>query len=381
MRVLHTSDWHLGRSLHGHSLLDDQQYVLEQLLALIRRENVELLLLAGDVYDRSVPPDGAVELFNDFLAELVGAAGVQAVVIPGNHDSALRLGFGASLLAGSGLHLLTDLARCDRSVDLAVDGQRVQLFGLPYASPERVRSVFPEAAVRTADDAMAFLLDRVRARCEPGARQILLAHCFVAGGLVSDSERPLSVGGSDQVAAAHFDGFDYVALGHLHRPHQQTRETLRYSGSLLKYSASEAGHDKGVVLFDLTGDGVRNLQTLALAPRRDLRVLTGSLAQILQAGASDPAADDYVQILLTDTQALHDVHGQLARVYPNRLQVLRPGVTAAQPDRAAALARVQRGELALFEDFYRFSAGRVPNAAEQAVLATALAGLDEPETP
>lgn len=382
MRVLHTSDWHLGRSLHGHNLLEDQRFALDQLLNLVQERRVDVLLLAGDVYDRALPPDGAVALFNGFLERLIVELGVVAVAIPGNHDSALRLGFGATLLKPQGLHLLTDLSAAAEPVRLSVRGQRLHIYGLPYASPELVRTTFDAAEVRSAEEAMAFLIERIRGTLESGVTNVLLSHCFVAGGYSSDSERPLSVGGADQVSARHFDDFDYVALGHLHRPHTQGREQMRYSGSLLKYSVSEEDHDKGVVLFEVREGAIRNVETVSLQARRDVRTVQGTLEEVLHKGSQDARADDYVQVVLDDTQALHDVHGRLAKVYPNRLQVLRPAVRSRTADSAQNLAAIQLGELAMFEDFFEYSAGRALLPQEQALLQRALTELrDNPADP
>ncbi|MGK5643127.1 metallophosphoesterase family protein, partial [Streptomyces sp. URMC 126] len=255
MRLLHTSDWHLGRSFHRVGLLDAQRAFLAHLVDTVREREVDAVLVAGDVYDRAVPPLAAVELFDEALHRLAGT-GVPVVMISGNHDSARRLGVGAGLLGRAGVHLRTDPADCGTPVVLSDAHGDVAFYGLPYLEP---------ALVRTALDArgaghvavLEAAMDRVRADLAgrpAGTRSVVLAHAFVAGGAASDSERDITVGGVAAVPPEIFDGVDYAALGHLHGC-QTITERVRYSGSPLAYSFSEAGHRKTMWLIDLAADG------------------------------------------------------------------------------------------------------------------------------
>src|SRR5690554_3929586 len=309
MRFLHTSDWHLGRILHGRSLIEDQAHVLDRFVDLVRDARPDAVLIAGDVYDRAVPPAEAVELLDDTLSRIVLGQGVPVLVIAGNHDSPERLGFGARLLAERGL---TIVGRVDapRAVAFEDDWGRVVVHPLPYAEPALVRDAFGDD-VADHEAALAALLGRVRAAHPAGVRSVVMAHAFVAGGAESDSERPLSVGGSAVVDAGLFDGFDYVALGHLHRPQRVGADHVRYAGSLLKYSTSEAGHAKSVSLVELRAPGERTVEEIALAPLRDLRVLTGPLDALIASAATDPAREDYVFARLTDRGALLDPMARL----------------------------------------------------------------------
>ncbi|MEX2320714.1 MAG: exonuclease SbcCD subunit D, partial [Saccharospirillum sp.] len=244
MKLLHTSDWHLGRQFHNQSLLADQAEVLDQLIGYVATEQVDAVLIAGDIYDRSVPPAEAVTLLNRTLRRLCVDLAVPVIMISGNHDSAERLGFGAGLMQGAGLHILSDLAQVDVPVVIPHPEGDVAFYGIPYCQPEHVRSVFDEN-VRTFDEAHTFLVDRIKAACQPGQRRVLLSHCFVSGAEESDSERPLSLGGADTVRWQPMRDFDYVALGHLHAPQFRGEAHIRYSGSLMKYSFSEVTQKKG----------------------------------------------------------------------------------------------------------------------------------------
>jgi len=366
MRFLHTSDWHLGRILHGRSLIEDQAHVLDRFVDLVRDARPDAVLIAGDVYDRAVPPAEAVELLDDTLSRIVLGQGVPVLVIAGNHDSPERLGFGARLLAERGL---TIVGRVDapRAVAFEDDWGRVVVHPLPYAEPALVRDAFGDD-VADHEAALAALLGRVRAAHPAGVRSVVMAHAFVAGGAESDSERPLSVGGSAVVDAGLFDGFDYVALGHLHRPQRVGADHVRYAGSLLKYSTSEAGHAKSVSLVELRAPGERTVEEIALAPLRDLRVLTGSLDALIASAATDPAREDYVFARLTDRGALLDPMARLREAWPNALGCERTVLSVAG-DGAGARGRARELDTrALFGDFFREVTGEALDDAQTAAL-------------
>ncbi|HUS62417.1 MAG TPA: exonuclease subunit SbcD, partial [Acidimicrobiales bacterium] len=260
MRLLHTSDWHLGRPLHGFSLLDHQAVVLEALVDAVRTESIDAVVVAGDVYDRSVPPLEAVALFSDTLARL-RAAGATVVVISGNHDSATRLGFGREVLAAGGVHVATDIARAGTPVMIVGrTGAPVAIYPIPYLEPEAARHALAKPDARSHDALLRAAL--ARCRCDLATRgdvrSIAVAHAFVAGGAACSSEKALVVGGSAEVGVGAFRGFDYVALGHLHGRQTFGDGRVRYSGSPLAYSFDEASHIKGAWIVDLAADGVRS---------------------------------------------------------------------------------------------------------------------------
>jgi DNA repair protein SbcD/Mre11 len=366
-RFIHTADWHLGRLLAGMRLTDDQAFVLDRLVELVRDVRPEAVLVAGDIYDRAVPPPEAVALLDETLTRLV-ETGTSVVVIAGNHDSPERIGFGSRLLARSGVHMAGPIGAEPVSclVD-AADGP-VRVWMLPYADPAVVRCELGDDTLRGHDEAVGALLDRVRAAFAHGERNVLLGHEFVAGGVeTTDSERPLTVGGTAQVARERFDGFEYVALGHLHRPQALGGDAVRYAGSLLKYSVSEAAHAKSVSVVELGAAGQSLLvEQVSLPARRDVRIVTGELATLVASAPRD-ARDDYVQAVLTDSGPLYDPMGELRSVYPNCIGFTRERVAEGHDRTGPDAASVRSLDtVTLFSGFFEMVTGEPIAEAERA---------------
>ncbi|KAI3592182.1 Exonuclease SbcD [Cupriavidus sp. U2] len=377
MRFLHTADWHLGRLFHARSLIEDQAHVLDQFVALVREVRPDAVLIAGDVYDRAVPPPEAVALLDDVLARIVVEADVPVVMIAGNHDSAQRLDFGARLLAARGLHVAGRTGPEAACVSLRDAHGEVRIYALPYAEPAVVRDALG-VELSSHEAALGAQLDAIRASHPAGVRAVAVGHAFVVGGAVSESERPLSVGGSGAVGADLFHGFDFVALGHLHRP-QTIGERIHYAGSLLKYSLSEADHHKTVSLVELDDKGAVRIEPIALKPRRDLRILTGELAALVEAGLADARRDDYVHAVLTDTGALLDPMARLREAYPNALAIER--AILARSGQAGEAGRRMR-ELdtgSLFANFFREVADADLDGDQRRALDHLLAGMEASE--
>jgi exonuclease SbcD len=372
MRFIHTADWHLGRLFHGVHLTADQAYVLDQFVELAREARPDVILIAGDIYDRAVPPPDAVELLDHVLSRLVIDLQIPVLLIAGNHDSPGRLNFASRLLAGRRLYVTGMLPKVCEPLVLHDEDGPVQFFGVPYAEPAMVRACL--GCGETAGDhnaATKAYLDSIRASRTPAQRRVLIGHAFVAGGAACESERPLSVGGAGTVDAAHFHGFNYVALGHLHGPQSLSSDgskdrTLHYSGSLLKYSFDEALQRKVVYTVEMDALGRCRREAIALKPRRDVRRLAGRLGELLKPPPSDSASrDDYLEVTLLDDGPVLDAIGQLREIYPNVLSV-RP---AERPDASglATLARVRTSSDAeLFESFFRHVTGDEPTAAQRA---------------
>ncbi|WP_314620384.1 exonuclease SbcCD subunit D, partial [uncultured Selenomonas sp.] len=273
MRFIHTADWHLGRLFFGRHLTNDQAHVLDELVRLARDVRAEAVVLAGDVYDRAVPPVEAVELFDDTISRLLLEEKLKVIYIAGNHDSAARLGFGSRLLAGGGVFVAGQLCADAPPIVLEDAHGKVAFSLLPYMEPATVRFAYGEAAQELAgfDEATSFAVARAASRIPKDCRSVAVAHAFIAGGASSESERPLSVGGSDSVGSACFAPFSYTALGHLHAPQKAGAENIRYAGSLMKDSFSEAGQRKGVTVADLDADGAVSVEEVPLAAPHDLR--------------------------------------------------------------------------------------------------------------
>jgi exonuclease SbcD len=370
MRLLHTSDWHLGRSFHRVGLLDAQRAFLDHLVATVEEHAVDAVLVAGDVYDRAVPPLAAVALFDDALHRLA-ALGVPTVMISGNHDSARRLGVGSGLLGRAGVHLLTDPARCGTPVVLADADGEVAVYGLPYLEPALAGGALgvnrrSHTAVLTA------AMDRVRADLAGrpgGTRSVVLAHAFVTGGRTSDSERDLTVGGVASVPASVFDGVDYAALGHLHGS-QTVSDRVRYSGSPLAYSFSEAAHRKSSWLVDLGADGRIEAVRIPCPVPRPLARLRGTLEELLEAPEHERHREAWVEATVTDAVRPRDPLARLTGRYPHLLHLVfdpQGAPRAASGGYAAALRG--RSDRQVAQDFVaHVRQGQDADAEEQRLL-------------
>ncbi len=325
-RFLHTADLHLGRSLYGERLLEDQAHILDQLQHEIAARNVDALLIAGDVFDRSVPPAEAIELLDQFLFSVAGKRQVPIVLIPGNHDSADRLGFGARLLANR-LHIASSLSRACEPLVIEDEHGSIELFGLPFLEPARVREFTGDDDIRTQHDATAAMVARIHA-AQQASRSILVAHAFVQGGQISESERPLSIGGLDTVDASVFSTFNYVALGHLHRPQAVGQAHIQYAGSPMKYSTSEIDHNKSFTQIDMDANGACQMERIPITTGRNLVRITGTIDALLTE-PQDANADDLIVAHLLDKGPVHDAMNRLRGRWPNTVHIERSSIEAS----------------------------------------------------
>jgi exonuclease SbcD len=365
MRLLHTSDWHLGRNLHRADLFGAQAAFVDHLVETVRTERVDTVLVAGDVYDRALPPVEAVGLFDEALHRLTDA-GARVVLISGNHDSARRLGVGARLLDRAGVHLRTRVDGVADPVLVADEHGPVALYPLPYLEPAAVAAELP-GGTHTA--VLGAALDAVRADLgdRGPVRSVVLAHAWVHGGAASDSERDVSVGGVAAVSASLFDEFDYVALGHLHGP-QALAPQLRYSGSPLAYSFSEAGHSKGSWLVELGADGLGHVvQVPAPAPRR-LSLLRGSLTELLTDPAHAAVEGDFVSVTLTDAARPEAAMDRLRTRFPHTLVLAWEPADTAGDQRGYRQRLIGRTDVELAVDFVAHVRGTAAEPAETTLL-------------
>jgi exonuclease SbcD len=378
--LLHTSDWHLGRSLHRVDLADAQAAFLDHLVAVVRREKVDVVLVAGDVYDRAIPPVTAVALFEDALWRLRDA-GARVVVTSGNHDSARRLGFNSRLVDAAGVHLRTAAGGVADPVVVEDAAGPVGIYGLPYLEPEAARHELPPAPDGSVEvpgrDHAAVLeraMDCVQAdrRARGLTRAVVLAHAWVTGGAVSDSERDIAVGGVGSVPAHLFAGVDYAALGHLHGP-QTLADGIRYSGSPLAYSFSEATHRKGSWLVELDAAGLRRVEKVDAPPARRLATVRGTLDGLLGSPQYASHEADYLSVVLTDTARPEDAMTRLRRRFPHVL-VLEWAPDGGLADERTYRARVRgRSDVEVAEGFVAHVRQSAASVTERDLLAAALA--------
>ncbi|HHY0510453.1 TPA: exonuclease SbcCD subunit D [Vibrio parahaemolyticus] len=367
MKFIHTSDWHLGRQFHNVSLLEDQQAVFEQLIQYIENNPVDAVIVAGDVYDRSVPPTIAIELLNRVVKRICGELNTPMILISGNHDGAERLGFGSEQMKRSGLHIISNFE--DMLTPVVIETKaagHVAFYGMPYNDPEQVRYVYKEP-VSTHDEAHKLLAEKITEQFQSEHRNILISHCFVDGAIESESERPLSIGGSDRVSHEHFLNFDYVALGHLHQPQKKGEEYIRYSGSLMKYSFGEQNQKKGFTLVEIGKDGFIGAEHIELTAPHEMRIVEGELEQILEWGKTDPKNEDYLLVRLMDKHAILNPMEKLRTVYPNVLHLEKPGMLIGV-EQEMAQAKLARSEIDMFKDFFAEAQdSELSNEQEQAI--------------
>ena len=386
MRLLHTSDWHLGRCLHAHDLGAAQAAYVDHLVEVVRTERVDVVVHAGDVHDRALPPVAAMQLFDEALCRLRDA-GAAVVAISGNHDAPARLGDKAALLDRT-VAIRTDPARVGQPVLLPDAHGEVAFYAVPYLEPAAVRGVLPgedaeQPEGQPAPGAHTRVLTRaMRAvhadRAARGGRSVVLAHAWVTGGQASDSERDISLGGVAQVPARLFDGVDYTALGHLHRP-QALREGLRYCGSPLPYSFGEAGHDKQSLLVELGPHGLAGVRELATPVHRRLSALRGTLPALLADRTLDGQEGDFVSAVLTDPVRPTDAMTALRRRFPYALELRwEPAGRPADDGRSYAARLRGRTDRQVAELFVAHVRSR-PEPAETTLLGQAVQAAREAE--
>ena len=318
MKFVHLSDLHLGKRVNEFSMIEDQAYILTKILGIIREERPDGVLIAGDIYDKSVPSVEAVSLFDDFLKQL-SRQQTQVFIISGNHDSPERLGFASELIALSGIHIAPAYDGMVCPVSLEDGYGTVNVYMLPFIKPVHVRSAFPEEKAESYTEAVSAAIAHMDIR--EGERNILIAHQFVTGAARCESE-DISVGGLDNVDASVFDAFDYVALGHIHGPQQIGRESVRYCGTPLKYSFSEAKQRKSVTVAELKEKGNLGIRTVSLTPLRDLRELKGTYEELAnRKNYEGTSLEDYLHITLTDEVDIVDAVGKLRVIYPNLMKL------------------------------------------------------------
>ncbi|MGS0675203.1 exonuclease SbcCD subunit D [Shewanella sp. 125m-1] len=378
MKFIHTSDWHIGRQLHNQSLLDDQRFVLNQIVELAKTHDVDAVVVAGDIYDRSIPPAAAVALLDEVVNRLVNELEIPLIMIAGNHDGHERLGFASRQMNDSGLHIVGPLTQEIRPIELKGKQGNAMFYGLPYADPATVRHVF-ECEVSTHEEAMVKLLEQVQEHDSQGLPKVVISHCFLDGGNESESERPLSIGGADKVSPKLFNDFNYTALGHLHGPQYKGAEHVRYSGSMLKYSFSEQHQNKSVTLVELDSDGKARFELLPLSAMRDVRIIEGLLQDLLEQGKTDVNRDDYLMVRLSDKTAILDAMGKLRSVYPNVLHLERTGLMSDSSKVELSRDHIKKGELDMFTDFFTQVSGEPMTEAQKLAMTSAIDELHKME--
>ena len=351
MKLIHLSDLHIGKRVNEVSMIEEQAFVLPQILSIIDEEKADAVLIAGDVYDKSVPSAEAVTLFDDFLVRLA-KRNVPVLIISGNHDSPERLAFGNRLLELNRIHISSVYGGEDQSVTLSDEHGQVTFHLLPFVKPAHVKRFFPEETVESYTDACRVAVENMN--LDPNSRHVLLTHQFVTGAATCESEE-LSVGGSDNVDASVFDAFDYVALGHIHGPQNIGSDRIRYCGTPLKYSFSEADHRKSVTVVALGQKGALKIDLRPLTARHDLRVLRGSFAQLTdKAFYTATTADDYLHLVLTDEEDIPEAVGRLRVIYPNMMKLSYDNTRTRSNRIIDGACEVQsKSPIALFEELYQ----------------------------
>lgn len=372
MKIIHTGDWHIGKIVNEFSMIEDQKYILNALVELIEKEKPDALVIAGDIYDRSIPPVEAVELLNDVFKKILIDNDIKILAIAGNHDSAERVSFGSEILKKQGLYISGVIEDDIEKISFNDEKQKVNFYLIPYVDPAVLRKKYNNPEIKNHNDAMKEIVSRIEKTMSTNEINIAVAHGYVtlkreealeceeenkyeaAEIETSDSERPLSIGGTDLISGEIFNKFDYVALGHLHGRQKVGRETIRYSGSLLKYSFSEINHKKGVTIVEFSDDKKVSVRQEELKPLRDMRIIKGPIEELIKAAKEDEKdKEDYIQAILTDEGELMDPIGKLRAVYPNVMLLKREVTKRGDESITAASGEYKsKSELDLFKEYY-----------------------------
>jgi len=364
VKIFHTGDWHIGKLVNGFYMTEDQEFIMEQLYEEIKNEKPDVVLIAGDLYDRSVPPVQAIELLNQVLGKIVRELKTPIIALAGNHDSNERIDFASELLRESGLYIKGTLKKHVEKITLQDEHGPVNFYPIPYADPPVVRDLYEDETIKNHDDAMKKIVESIKENMNKEERNIVVAHGYVtyvnrldevAVELEeSESEKPLSIGGTALIDAVCFEAFNYTALGHLHGPQKVGSNKIRYAGSLLKYSFSETKQKKGITIVNLNENGEVDIDFHGFKPRRDFRIITGELKDLINfAASSTESNEDYIKVVLTDKGELLDPMAKLRGVYPYVMELVREErVRPVSNTRTMAINIKEKSKLNLFQNFY-----------------------------
>ncbi|PIC83462.1 exonuclease SbcCD subunit D [Sporosarcina sp. P1] len=355
MKIFHTADWHLGKLVQGIYMTEDQRYILQTFIEEIKREQPDAIIIAGDLYDRAIPPTEAVGLLNDVLQEIVMDLKIPVIAIAGNHDSPSRLHFGSTFMKDQGLYITGEWSPHLSPVKLQDEYGDVYFHLIPYADPSIVRHLLEDESISSHQQAMKKIIERIEKSMDQGARHVFVGHAFITTHgekeeNTSDAERPLSIGGAEYVSSDLFEPFHYTALGHLHQAHFVGNETIRYSGSPLKYSISEENHQKGYLIVELGEKGEVEIEKKLLTPLHDVRTVEGTMEDLLKM----PHNEDYVFVKLLDTVPVIQPMEKIRSVFPNAMHVERK-LFASSTDSLGGTVTVEKKEddQAMFDSFFK----------------------------
>lgn len=359
MKILHLADLHIGKIVAEQSMLEDQKYVLNQILETIKQEKIELVFISGDVYDRNVPPADAVEVLDNFLKVLIKDYKIKVCMIAGNHDSKERLNFGSSIFANDGLYICADYTGKLEKVELEDEFGKLNIYMLPYVKPIEVKQYLEDKEISSYHDAVKKVIEQEAINTKE--RNIILSHQFVTAGNEepekSESET-IFLGGTENVDVSCYQDFDYVALGHIHGPQRIGRDTARYAGTILKYSFSEVNQKKCLTILDFKEKDNLNTTFIPIKPLRDMRVIKGPIEELLkEENYIATNREDYIRAIITNEEPLYDAIGQIKKVYPNtlRLDIENSKVLASTQTNMTNLDKIKKkDEVELFDEFFQF---------------------------
>lgn len=378
MKIIHTGDWHIGKIVNEFSMIEDQAFVLEQLIEIIKEEKPDALVIAGDLYDRSIPPVEAVELLDNVFSKIILDLNTPILAISGNHDSAERLSFGSNIMTKNKLYIAGVFDKNIKKVCLNDEHDSVNFYLVPYVDPREASHILEDDEISTHDDAMNKIILKIKESMNENEKNIIVAHGYVTfmkqveriNGEAevtiscdletSESERPLSIGGTDLIDGKYFSCFNYTALGHLHGPQKVGSDKMRYSGSLLKYSFSETNQKKGITIVNIDENGQVLTTLKELIPRRDMRIIKGPLNELINPVVYEGTnVEDYIYAILTDDGELIDPISKLRAVYPNIMGLTREvSGEKSESKTSAAYGYQTKTKLSLFQEFYTSISGK-----------------------
>lgn len=361
MKIIHTSDWHIGKIINDFSMINDQKYILNEFIKLLDKENPDVIIIAGDIYDRSIPPIEAVELLNEILVKIVIDRKIKVLAISGNHDSSERLSFGSEILEKNGIYIVGNDNKLFKKVTINKDDTNINFYLIPYQNPSSIRNISKDDKIKTHNDAMSYIVQNIKEEINKDEVNIIVCHGYVANFEsieeleTSESERRLSIGGTDLINVDIFDEFDYVALGHLHKAQKVKRNEVRYSGTLLKYSFSEVNNKKSITILDIKNKDI-NIRLESIKPIRDMRIIEGDIDDILKEGINlSYGRDDYLKVILTDDGEIINPMEKIRSVYKNTMVITKKRIIKSDNKDLISKEFINtKDEFELFKDFYEY---------------------------